>query len=398
VRKEYKSLPFSIESKQVNDIDGQKTGVLKGYFASFSRDRGDDIILPGAFRKTIQEHKRRSDRRVRVYFQHNPLIVLGGAPIDSVFEDDFGLFGTVELNLETQDGREKYSQALAGNINDFSIGFMPREVDFYEDANGETVRKLLDIELFEVSLVTEPMNIDALVTQIKRYQHLLSTGQGISNIMANIKNVDKKTVTAFEDYPLADRDREWDAEAANARWREFTNSSESPSDSYRRGFMWYNQQDADEYGAYKLQYVDVIDGVVVAVPRAIFAIAGALDGARGGVDLPGQDIAAVKNHVERYYEKMGLEAPFKNPMNDANDKKMLITNNMLFDDSFGKRDFEKVLRDSGLFSKSASVTLASALGSIRADSNVHNVNDINAGHDVLCSQIQELTKLIKTKW
>ncbi len=54
----------------------------------------------------------------------------------------------------------------------------------------------------------------------------------------------------------------------------------------------------------------MIDGELKAVPRAVMSAAQVLNGARGGVDLPAKDVSAVKRDVERYYEKMGEEAPF----------------------------------------------------------------------------------------
>jgi len=114
----------------------------------------------------------------------------------------------------------------------------------------------------------------------------------------------EKAATDFQDLPLAARDREWDGAAAVGRWREFTGSEDEPSDDYWQNFMWWDAKSGENFGAYKLPYGDIIDGDHVAVPRAIFAIAAALEGARGGVDIPGEDADAVRGHVTQYYAKM----------------------------------------------------------------------------------------------
>jgi len=62
--------------------------------------------------------------------------------------------------------------------------------------------------------------------------------------------------------------------------------------------MWHKDD------VFKLPYVDIIDGSPYAVPRALFAIAAALQGARGGVDIPDSDIEAIKSRVEAYYSRM----------------------------------------------------------------------------------------------
>ena len=69
-------------------------------------------------------------------------------------------------------------------------------------------------------------------------------------------------------------------------------------------------KNSDEFGGYKLPIADVIDGELRAVPRAIFAAAGALRGARGGVDIPDSDRDSIIRNLERYYDKMGMDSPF----------------------------------------------------------------------------------------
>jgi hypothetical protein len=119
------------------------------------------------------------------------------------------------------------------------------------------------------------------------------------------------TSVRFQDLPLADRERSWDRDAAEDRVRRWAKAEEKPNARYRKAFLWYDGDKADEFTAYKLPVADVIDGKLKAVPRAVMAAAQVLDGARGGVDLPAKDVAAVKRSVARYYEKMGEEAPFE---------------------------------------------------------------------------------------
>ena len=118
------------------------------------------------------------------------------------------------------------------------------------------------------------------------------------------------TSVRFQDLPLADRERSWDKDAAEARVRRWAEAGDAPNAGYRKAFLWYDGDKADAFTAYKLPIADVIDGELKAVPRAVMSAAQVLNGARGGVDLPAKDISAVKRDVERYYEKMGEEAPF----------------------------------------------------------------------------------------
>lgn len=119
------------------------------------------------------------------------------------------------------------------------------------------------------------------------------------------------TTVRFQDLPLADRERSWDRDAAEGRVRRWAAAEDAPNERYRKAFLWYDADKADEFTAYKLPIADVMDGKLKAVPRAVMAAAQVLQGARGGVDLPAKDVASVKRSVERYYAKMGKEAPFR---------------------------------------------------------------------------------------
>ena len=118
-------------------------------------------------------------------------------------------------------------------------------------------------------------------------------------------------VTAFQDLPLADRDRSWDGDAAEKRVRKWADAEDEPDAKYRDAHVWYDADEKDEFGAYKLLIADVIDGRLKAVPRGVMAAGNVMQGARGGVDLPGKDVDRVKSHLAKYYEKMGETAPWE---------------------------------------------------------------------------------------
>ena len=117
-------------------------------------------------------------------------------------------------------------------------------------------------------------------------------------------------VTTFQDLPLADRDRAWDGDAAEKRVRRWADAEDEPDAKYRDAHVWYDADQKDEFGAYKLLIADVIDGRLKAVPRGVMAAGNVMQGARGGVDLPEKDIDRVKSHLAKYYAKMGETAPW----------------------------------------------------------------------------------------
>ena len=117
-------------------------------------------------------------------------------------------------------------------------------------------------------------------------------------------------MTAFQDLPLADRDREWDHAAADQRVRTWAGAQDGPNEKYRDAFVWYDADQKDNFTAYKLPIADVVSGRLEAVPRAVMSAGGVLDGARGGVNLPSKDVDRVKSHLAKYYAKMDETPPW----------------------------------------------------------------------------------------
>jgi hypothetical protein len=118
-------------------------------------------------------------------------------------------------------------------------------------------------------------------------------------------------VTKFENYPLADRDREWDGDAAEKRVRRWADAEDEPNAKYRNAHVWYDDDKPDNFTSYKLLIADVVDGKLKVVPRAVMAAGNIMQGARGGIDMPKKDVDATKKHLAKYYEKMGDEPPWE---------------------------------------------------------------------------------------
>lgn len=106
---------------------------------------------------------------------------------------------------------------------------------------------------------------------------------------------------------LAIVDKPWDADAAIKRVRTKTGSTEKPTAGYKSAFFWYDPKKVDDFGGYKLPFVDVDGGALKAVRRGVFAAKGAMAGARGGVKIPTEDRAAVNSHIDKYVKKIEKE-------------------------------------------------------------------------------------------
>lgn len=131
-------------------------GVFTGYAARFNTvDLGRDLILPGAFAESLA---RRGPRGIRMLFQHDPAEPIG-VWLD-LREDAQGLFVRGRMLSEIARGREVLALMRAGAIDGLSIGFRAVE--------GRTqpktgIRRLAKIDLWEISVVTFPMQPDARI-------------------------------------------------------------------------------------------------------------------------------------------------------------------------------------------------------------------------------------------
>lgn len=154
-----------VEIKQ-SERNGVPVGTVAGYLSTWQPDSGGifgvpDHFQPGAWSESLAEHRARDDRQVRLKDLHGRTI--GGFPIDTMREDDIGLFGIGEINLVSQLGREAFSLAKQGVLTDFSVGFSA--VDDIIEGGIRFIRQAI---LWEGSIVDEPANQNARILEVKK--------------------------------------------------------------------------------------------------------------------------------------------------------------------------------------------------------------------------------------
>jgi HK97 family phage prohead protease len=146
--------------QQTGKDDGEWGG-LEGYASVFNlRDSQGDVILPGAFLKSLADW-RRQGRFPALLWQHDPRQPVG--VIVALQEDARGLYLKAQLALEAEAGREAHALVRAGALDGLSIGF--RTVRAERDRDG--TRRIQEVALWEVSLVTFPANPAARVVALK---------------------------------------------------------------------------------------------------------------------------------------------------------------------------------------------------------------------------------------
>lgn len=121
-----------------------------GYAGLFDiPDAGRDTIRKGAFAETLA----RRQTPLPLLWQHRPDRQIG--TIESIAEDERGLRVVACLSNTTS---RAAAMLRAGQVNGLSFGYRAREAQ-----HSRAGRELIGIDLFEVSLVTHPLQHGARV-------------------------------------------------------------------------------------------------------------------------------------------------------------------------------------------------------------------------------------------
>jgi len=143
-----------------NNLASVQAGGFEGYASVFDMvDRGRDRVLKGAFARSIRQ---RGPRGIKLLWQHDPSEPIG--VLDHIREDGRGLHVRGRLLLNLKRAGEAYALMRAGALDGLSIGYRT----ILSDREAKTgVRRLLDVDLWEVSLVTFPMQEAARISAFK---------------------------------------------------------------------------------------------------------------------------------------------------------------------------------------------------------------------------------------
>ncbi len=127
---------------------------FEGYASIFDvADQSNDEVAPGAFAASLAAR----GRAIKLLWQHDPAQPIG--VWTSLAEDTRGLHARGRLLTELRMGAEAAALLRAGAIDGLSIGY--RTIRAAKLPNGG--RRLKEIDLWEVSLVTFPMLPEARV-------------------------------------------------------------------------------------------------------------------------------------------------------------------------------------------------------------------------------------------
>lgn len=180
--KKIMNVSFNVFDIKAVNIDGTPYFTFKGYGSTFDNmDLDGDVACKGCFTKSLKEHK------PALLWQHDQRQPIG--VFDVVREDEKGLYIEARLPMEdTLVSGRVIPQIKAGSITSMSIGFNTVDSKF-DTTKG--CNYLLELKLWEISLVTIPANPQATITDFKNLEEA-ETLKELSNYLKNYGLSNKK--------------------------------------------------------------------------------------------------------------------------------------------------------------------------------------------------------------
>lgn len=192
-----KSVAFELKREPDQD------GTIEGYASVFDVvDNGMDVISRGAFRKSLG-----SGRKVRMLWQHDMSQPIG--VWDEVEEDERGLRVRGRISKEVGKGAEAIALYRMGAMDSLSIGY--RTVQASAEGSGR-VRRLDEVELWEISAVTIPM-LDGARASVKSIRTIREFEKALRD--AGFSKTEAKAVAADGFKGLADHRDDVEVEPDN---------------------------------------------------------------------------------------------------------------------------------------------------------------------------------------
>lgn len=202
--KENRSLTHAMEVRDIDD----NTGTISGYGAVFNSPSlllsGGFIetVSPGAFKKSLNERGTQTSKEdIFAYWNHNSDIVLGSKRAGTLRlkEDETGLSYEIDMDLRSQEVRDKYYTVQRGNVSSSSFGFdVPKDGDQWilPQNDEEPVQRVLrSVRLHEVSIVSTPAYPES-GSWVSRSLESLAQASGI-NIDEIEDAIDKKDLRSL---------------------------------------------------------------------------------------------------------------------------------------------------------------------------------------------------------
>lgn len=187
---EFKTFRADIKARQ----DGSK-GIVDALVSVIGNvDLGNDRIMPGAFKNTINEWQMKGDP-LPVIWSHEwdkPEAHVGFVDPSNMEETPEGLKVRMQFDLDRPFAEQVFHLLKSRRVTQFSFGYFARKFEMVQE-DGKDIRELLDLEVFEVGPTLLGMNPATQLLNAASASRLLHPTNQTINAGAESVNI---TITA----------------------------------------------------------------------------------------------------------------------------------------------------------------------------------------------------------
>jgi hypothetical protein len=145
--------------------------------------------------------------------------------------------------------------------------------------------------------------------------------------------LNKRDVVSFQNISLAPEGDKWDWSTKTQN--EILGPDGDNWERYKEAHLWYDPENTEVKSGYKLPIARMYGNELKVVFSGVSSAMAALNGARGGVDIPDSERQKVYEHISKYYDKFDKQPP---------ELQSTLENDVMSDD---KDDVEIVNKDNG---------------------------------------------------
>jgi uncharacterized protein len=173
-------------------------GVFTAIAATYTVDRQNDIIVPGAFGKTIGRWQA-SGKNMPLHWNHegDAASIIGYIDPHTMRETSDGLEVTGKLDLEDSATAKEAWRSMRNNAMSLSFGYIVTK----SHPRSDGVNALDELDLFEVSIVPIPASPDTRVLAMKSLDNTAdlagdSMHDVINRVFAGVEETQRKAIAA----------------------------------------------------------------------------------------------------------------------------------------------------------------------------------------------------------
>lgn len=174
-----------VKVKAVGDPGDAPDGTFQAYASVFDNiDSYGDIVRKGAFARTLLEWAGKATAKLPVLWGHDmydPFSNIGY--VEQAKEDDHGLWIEGVLDLENPKAAQVHRLLKGGRIDQMSFAFDTIQSK-RATVDGVEVNELLDLDLYEVSVVPLGANQETEILLVKQQRGLLPAGAKAGRVLS----------------------------------------------------------------------------------------------------------------------------------------------------------------------------------------------------------------------